>query len=81
VSRKEVFTVTCAPGRGASADVRQIGPGWLSLVLLMDPGRVVIDAPAVNGGGLILAQFCHDLAQAATQVATDLDKGQGGVRP
>ena len=76
-----MFTVTCAPGRGASADVRQIGPGWLSLVLAMDPGRVVIDAPSVSGGGLILARFCLDIAQAATRVATELDKGQGGVRP
>jgi hypothetical protein len=76
-----VFTVTCAPGRGASADVRQIGPGWLSLVLSMDPGRVVIDAPTVSGGGIILARFCLDLAQVATRVATDLDKSQGGTRP
>jgi len=75
-----VFTVTCAPSRGASAEVRQIGPGWLSLVLFMDPGRVVIDAPSVSGGGLILARFCLDVAQAATRVATELDKGQGGVR-
>jgi hypothetical protein len=72
--------VTCAPGRRAAADVRQIGPGWLSLVLSMDPGRVVIDVPAVSGGGIILARFCVDLAQAATNLATDLDKGgHGGV--
>jgi hypothetical protein len=76
-----MFTVTCAPGRGAVTDVRQIGPGWLSLVLSMDPGRVVIDAPSVSGGGLILARFCLDLAQAATRISTELDKGQGGVRP
>lgn len=75
-----MFTVTCAPGQSASVDVRQIGPGWMSLVLSMDPGRVVIDAPTVSGGGLILARFCLDLASAATRVATDLDKGQGGVR-
>lgn len=73
--------MTCAPGRRAAADVRQIGPGWLSLVLAMDPGRVVIDVPAVSGGGIILARFCVDLAQAATSLATDLDKGsQGGAR-
>jgi len=76
-----VFTLTCAPGRGAVADVRHVGPGWLSLVLSMDPGRVVIDVPSVSGGGLILARFCADLAQAATRVAVDLDKGgQGGGR-
>lgn len=76
-----MFTVTCAPGRGAVADVRHVGPGWLSLVLSMDPGRVVIDVPPVSGGGIILARFCVDLAQAATRVAADLDKGgQGGVR-
>jgi hypothetical protein len=80
VSRDEVFTVTCSPGRGAAATVRQVAPGWLSLVLSMDPGRVVIDVPNTSGGGLILARFCLDLAQAATKVATDLDKGQGGVR-
>ncbi|HEY0449452.1 hypothetical protein [Actinophytocola sp.] len=73
--------MTCAPGRGAAADVRHVGPGWLSLVLSMDPGRVVIDVPSVSGGGIILARFCVDLAQAATRVATDLDKGsQGGGR-
>ena len=42
---------------------------------------MVIDAPTVSGGGIILARFCLDLAQVATRVATDLDKGQGGVRP
>ena len=61
----EVFTVTCAPGRAAAADVQQFGPGWLSLVLTMDPGRLVIDVPAVNGGGIILARFCQDLSVAA----------------
>jgi hypothetical protein len=76
----DVFTVTCAPGRGAAADIRQSSPGWLSLVLSMDPGRVVIDAPTVSGGGLILARFCFELAQTATRVATDLNSGQGGVR-
>lgn len=77
-----VFTVTCAPGRSAAAEIRHVGPGWLSLVLSMDPGRVVIDAPTVSGGGIILARFCLDLAQAATRVATELDnKGQGGARP
>ncbi|HEX5347170.1 MAG TPA: hypothetical protein VFW64_08745 [Pseudonocardiaceae bacterium] len=44
------FTVTCSPGRDAAAGVRQIGPGWVSLVLSMDPGRVVIDVPTVSGG-------------------------------
>lgn len=52
----------------------------MSLVLSMDPGRVVIDAPTVSGGGIILARFCLDLAQVATRVATDLDKGHGGAR-
>lgn len=76
-----MFTVTCAPGRRAAADVRQIGPGWLSLVLTLDPGRVVIDVPAVSGGGIILALFCDNLAQAATSLATDLHQGgQGGAR-
>lgn len=70
-----MFTVTCAPGRRAAADIRHIGPGWLSLVLSMDPGRVVIDVPAINGGGIILARFCTDLAHVATQVANDLTKG------
>ncbi|MGH3547838.1 MAG: hypothetical protein ACRDQU_06930 [Pseudonocardiaceae bacterium] len=59
------FTVTCSPGREAVAGVRQIGPGWVSLVLSMDPGRVVIDVPTVSGGALILAQFCRDLAREA----------------
>ncbi len=77
-----MFTVTCAPGRAAAADVRQVGPGWLSLVLTMDPGRLVIDVPAVNGGGIILARFCQDLSVAANQVAVDLGRkplggGQG----
>lgn len=67
--------MTCAPGREAAADIRHVGPGWLSLVLSMDPGRVVIDVPSVSGGGIILARFCVDLANAATRVAADLDKG------
>jgi len=67
--------VTCAPGREAAADIRHVGPGWLSLVLSMDPGRVVIDVPSVSGGGIILARFCVDLANVATRVAADLDKG------
>jgi hypothetical protein len=67
-----VFTVTCSPGREASANIRQIAPGWLSLVLSLDPGRIVIDVPAVNGGGQILARFCEQLAQQAAQVAADL---------
>lgn len=76
-----MFTVTCAPGRGATADVRQIASGWLSLVLSMDPGRVVIDVPSVSGGGIILARFCLDLSHAASRLATDLDGGaQGGAR-
>jgi hypothetical protein len=48
----------------------------------MDPGRLVIDVPAVNGGGIILARFCQDLAVAASRVAVDLGRkplggGQG----
>ena len=77
-----MFTLTCAPGRGAVADVRHVGPGWLSLVLSMDPGRVVIDVPSVSGGGIILARFCVDLAQAPTRVAADLgESSHGGGRP
>ena len=70
--------MTCAPGRAASAEVRQISPGWLSLVLSMDPGRVVIDVPAVSGGGIILARFCTDLAQAANRIAAGLEQGGPG---
>lgn len=70
------FTVTCSPGREAVAGIRQIGPGWASLVLTMDPGRVVIDMPTISGGALVLAQFCRDLARVATRIAADLDPGQ-----
>ncbi len=69
------FTVTCAPGRDATAGVRQIGPGWVSLVLSMDPGRVVIDVPPVSGGAVVLAQFCRALAREASRIAADLDPG------
>lgn len=70
------FTVTCSPGQQAAAGVRQIGPGWVSLVLSMDPGRVVIDVPSVSGGAVVLARFCRELAREATRVAADLDPGQ-----
>jgi hypothetical protein len=70
------FTVTCAPGRQAAAGVRQIGPGWISLVLSMDPGRVVIDVPPVSGGAAVLARFCRELAREASRLAADLDPGQ-----
>jgi hypothetical protein len=43
----------------------------------MDPGRVVIDVPTVNGGALLLARFCRDLAREATRIAADLDPGHG----
>jgi hypothetical protein len=71
--RRDVFTVTCSPGKDAAVTVRQIAPGWLSLTLLMDPGRVVIDIPSVKGGGAILARFCMELAREAQRVAVDLD--------
>ncbi|MGH3701383.1 MAG: hypothetical protein ACRDQY_18335 [Pseudonocardiaceae bacterium] len=67
------FTVTCAPGRDATAGVRQIGPGWVSLVLSMDPGRVVIDVPSISGGAVVLARFCRELAREASRIAADLD--------
>lgn len=67
------FTVTCAPGRDAAAGVRQIAPGWASLVLSMDPGRVVIDVPSVSGGAVVLARFCRELAREASRIAADLD--------
>jgi hypothetical protein len=67
------FTVTCQPGRQASAGARQIGPRWVSLVLAMDPGRVVIDVPAVSGGAAIMAQFCRELSGAAARIAAELD--------
>jgi hypothetical protein len=70
------FTVTCSPGRDAAAKVRQIGPGWASLVLSMDPGRVVIDVPSVSGGGVLLARFCRELAREAARIAADLDPGR-----
>ncbi|MGH3965295.1 MAG: hypothetical protein ACRDRY_18885 [Pseudonocardiaceae bacterium] len=70
------FTVTCSPGRQAAAGVRQIGPGWISLVLSMDPGRVVIDVPSVSGGAAVLARFCRELAREASRLAADLDPGQ-----
>lgn len=71
------FTVTCSPGREAEAGVRQIGPGWASLVLSMDPGRVVIDVPTVSGGAQVLARFCRELAREAARIAADLDPGIG----
>jgi hypothetical protein len=71
------FTVTCSPGREATAGVRQIGPGWASLVLSMDPGRVVIDVPSVSGGGAMLARFCRQLAREASRIASDLDPIEG----
>jgi NAD/NADP transhydrogenase alpha subunit len=55
--------------------VRQIGPGWASLVLSMDPGRVVIDVPSVNGGAAVLARFCRELAREASRIAAELDPG------
>lgn len=67
--------MTCSPGRDAAAGVRQIGPGWVSLVLSMDPGRVVIDVPTVSGGEVVLARFCRDLAREASRIAADLDPG------
>lgn len=67
--------MTCSPGRDAAAGVRQIGPGWVSLVLSMDPGRVVIDVPTVSGGAVVLARFCRDLAREASRIAADLDPG------
>jgi hypothetical protein len=70
------FTVTCSPGRDAGAGVRQIGPGWASLVLSMDPGRVVIDVPSVSGGAVVLARFCRELAREASRIAADLDPDQ-----
>jgi hypothetical protein len=69
------FTVTCSPGRDAAAQVRRIGPGWASLVLTMDPGRVVIDVPSISGGGMLLARFCRELAREASRIAADLDPG------
>lgn len=69
------FTVTCSPGQQAGAGVRQIGPGWISLVLSMDPGRVVIDVPSVSGGAVVLARFCRELAREASRIAADLDPG------
>lgn len=71
------FTVTCSSGRDATARVRQIGPGWASLVLTMDPGRVVIDVPSVSGGAVMLARFCRELAREASRIAADLDPLQG----
>lgn len=70
------FTVTCSPGQQAGAGTRQIGPGWISLVLSMDPGRVVIDVPSVSGGAVVLARFCRELAREASRVAADLDPCQ-----
>lgn len=67
------FTVTCQPGREASAGARQIGQGWVSLVLSMDPGRVVIDVPAISGGAAVLARFCRELSREASRIAANLD--------
>jgi hypothetical protein len=70
------FTVTCSPGRDAAAGMQQIGPGWVSLVLSLDPGRVVIDVPSISGGAMVLARFCRELAREASRIASDLDPGQ-----
>jgi hypothetical protein len=67
------FTVTCQPGRHASVGARQVGPGWLSLVLSLDPGRVVIDVPSINGGAAVLARFCRELSREASRIAAELD--------
>jgi hypothetical protein len=72
---RPVFTVTCSPGRDAMVSVRRIGPGWLSLVLSMDPGRVIVDVPGVRGGAEVLARFCRLLAHEAAQLAAALDPG------
>ncbi len=55
--------------------VRRIGPGWLSLVLSMDPGRVVVDVPGIRGGAEVLARFCRQLAHEAAYLAATLEPG------
>lgn len=75
VADRPVFTVTCSPGRDATVSVRRIGAGWLSLVLSMDPGRVVVDVPGVRGGAEVLARFCRQLAHEAAQLAATLEPG------
>ncbi len=72
---RPVFTVTCSPGRDATVSVRRIGPGWLSLVLTMDPGRIVVDVPGMRGGAEVLAEFCRRLADEAVQLAASLEPG------
>jgi len=74
-ANRPVFTVTCSPGRDATVSVRRIAPGWLSLVLSMDPGKVVVDVPGVRGGAEVLARFCRQLAREATHLAATLEPG------
>jgi hypothetical protein len=68
------FGIWCWPGRRAGAAVQQAPAGELVLGIFLDPVNLVLAIPPFPDGPMRTAQFLHELARAASQMATELDE-------
>lgn len=67
------FNVSCAPGPNAEAGFVQVNEHLPTLVLFLDPVNLAIQLPAFQGGDVVLANFCRELAREANKLADAVD--------
>jgi hypothetical protein len=67
------FSVTCWPGRQAASAMREVLPGQHSLVLFLDPVRLVVSQAPFPDGARELARWCRELSREAARLATLID--------
>lgn len=64
-----------------TTNVRRIGSCRLSPALSLTPGRLVVDVPAADGGGIAPTRFRANLAGTAHSVVVDRGHHLPGEKP
>ena len=67
------FNVTCSPGRDAAVGFMRVTEHLPALVMYLDPVNLAIQLPSFQGGDVVLAEFCRELAREAAKLAAEID--------
>ncbi len=67
------FNVTCSPGREAAVGFMRVTEHLPALVMYLDPVNLAIQLPSFQGGDVVLAEFCRELAREAAKLAAEID--------